>query len=119
MPGYHGDDQSEERLAEEAKAAGFPILIKAVLGGGGKGMKLAGNSAEFLVSCFCQAPTCCQNERARTSSPMFGLESSGTFIAQTTHPQHRPILLLLCNAGCPEIGSEGSHGLILRRPGFS
>lgn len=41
VPGYHGEDQSEERLAREASAVGFPVLVKAVSGGGGKGMKLA------------------------------------------------------------------------------
>ena len=34
--GYHGDDQSEERLLAEAEAIGFPVMIKAVRGGGGK-----------------------------------------------------------------------------------
>jgi acetyl/propionyl-CoA carboxylase alpha subunit len=38
-PGYHGDDQSNARLLREAKAIGFPVLIKAVAGGGGKGMR--------------------------------------------------------------------------------
>ncbi|MBL4837327.1 MAG: ATP-grasp domain-containing protein, partial [Kordiimonadaceae bacterium] len=39
VPGYHGDDQSVATLAEEAKRIGFPVLIKAVAGGGGKGMR--------------------------------------------------------------------------------
>lgn len=34
--GYHGDDQSEAKLKEEAKKIGYPIMIKAVRGGGGK-----------------------------------------------------------------------------------
>lgn len=34
--GYHGDDQSPETLFEEAKQIGFPVMIKAVRGGGGK-----------------------------------------------------------------------------------
>ncbi|KAG2445199.1 hypothetical protein HYH02_008667 [Chlamydomonas schloesseri] len=41
VPGYHGADQSEERLLAEAARVGFPLLVKAVSGGGGKGMKLA------------------------------------------------------------------------------
>ncbi|PNW82205.1 hypothetical protein CHLRE_06g278098v5 [Chlamydomonas reinhardtii] len=41
VPGYHGDDQSEERLVAEAGRVGYPLLVKAVSGGGGKGMKLA------------------------------------------------------------------------------
>lgn len=36
IEGYHGDEQSETRLAEEADKIGFPIMIKAVRGGGGK-----------------------------------------------------------------------------------
>ncbi|HWA03266.1 MAG TPA: acetyl/propionyl/methylcrotonyl-CoA carboxylase subunit alpha [Rhizomicrobium sp.] len=39
VPGYLGDDQSTERLAREAAAIGYPVLIKAVAGGGGKGMR--------------------------------------------------------------------------------
>ena len=38
-PGYLGEDQSPERLAVEAEAIGWPVLIKAVAGGGGKGMR--------------------------------------------------------------------------------
>jgi acetyl/propionyl-CoA carboxylase alpha subunit len=38
-PGYLGDDQSPERLAREAAEIGYPVLIKAVAGGGGKGMR--------------------------------------------------------------------------------
>ncbi|KAK9817790.1 hypothetical protein WJX72_002185 [[Myrmecia] bisecta] len=41
VPGYHGKDQAHPRLVDEAGKMGFPILIKATLGGGGKGMKLA------------------------------------------------------------------------------
>ena len=41
-PGYMGDDQSPKRLAKEADAIGYPVLIKAVAGGGGKGSRTAG-----------------------------------------------------------------------------
>lgn len=34
--GYHGEDQSDERLRQEADKIGFPVMIKAVRGGGGK-----------------------------------------------------------------------------------
>ncbi|MBS0295724.1 MAG: acetyl/propionyl/methylcrotonyl-CoA carboxylase subunit alpha [Proteobacteria bacterium] len=46
-PGYMGEDQSEARLAKEAAATGFPVLIKAVAGGGGKGMKRVDDASDF------------------------------------------------------------------------
>ncbi|WP_118856826.1 acetyl/propionyl/methylcrotonyl-CoA carboxylase subunit alpha [Sphingomonas mesophila] len=53
-PGYLGDDQSPERLACEADAIGYPVLIKAVAGGGGKGMRKVDRAEDFedsLESC--------------------------------------------------------------------
>ncbi|KAL4431303.1 hypothetical protein ABPG75_006559 [Micractinium tetrahymenae] len=48
VPGYHGEEQAEGRLQEEAGHVGYPLLVKAVMGGGGKGMKLARDPAHFL-----------------------------------------------------------------------
>lgn len=53
-PGYLGDDQSPARLQAEADGIGYPILIKAVAGGGGKGMRLVERAEDFadaLASC--------------------------------------------------------------------
>ncbi len=50
VPGYHGSDQSEALLIAEARRIGFPVLIKASAGGGGKGMKVAESEADFLAS---------------------------------------------------------------------
>ena len=47
VPGYHGDDQSPVLLAEEASRIGFPVLIKASAGGGGKGMRVVEAAAKF------------------------------------------------------------------------
>ena len=47
-PGYMGEDQSPERLKAEADAIGYPVLIKAVAGGGGKGMRRVDASEAFL-----------------------------------------------------------------------
>ena len=46
-PGYLGEDQSLERLQTEADAIGYPVLIKAVAGGGGKGMKKIDRAEDF------------------------------------------------------------------------
>jgi 3-methylcrotonyl-CoA carboxylase alpha subunit len=45
-PGYHGADQSAQRLAAEAERIGFPLIIKASAGGGGKGMQVVHASAD-------------------------------------------------------------------------
>jgi 3-methylcrotonyl-CoA carboxylase alpha subunit len=50
VPGYHGDDQSDARLAAEADAIGYPLLIKASAGGGGKGMRLVRAREEFATA---------------------------------------------------------------------
>jgi 3-methylcrotonyl-CoA carboxylase alpha subunit len=47
VPGYHGSDQSVDVLRTEAGKCGFPLLLKAVAGGGGKGMRVVENMGEF------------------------------------------------------------------------
>jgi len=49
-PGYLGEDQSLERLTSEADTIGYPVLIKAVAGGGGKGMRKVDEPADFAAS---------------------------------------------------------------------
>ncbi len=48
VPGYHGDNQDPTFLAKQADIVGYPLLIKAVAGGGGKGMRLVEKSEEFI-----------------------------------------------------------------------
>jgi 3-methylcrotonyl-CoA carboxylase alpha subunit len=50
VPGYHGERQEPDFLRRKADAVGYPVLIKAVAGGGGKGMKRVDKAAEFEVS---------------------------------------------------------------------
>jgi 3-methylcrotonyl-CoA carboxylase alpha subunit len=50
VPGYHGEDQNPSRLVEEAKRIGFPVLIKASAGGGGRGMRVVGSTGEFATA---------------------------------------------------------------------
>ncbi len=47
VPGYHGEDQDADQLAAEADKIGYPVLIKAVAGGGGKGMRLVEKPSDF------------------------------------------------------------------------
>ncbi len=49
-PGYDGSDQSVVRLTTEAEAIGYPVLIKAVAGGGGKGMRKVETQADFAAA---------------------------------------------------------------------
>ncbi|GAB1844553.1 acetyl/propionyl/methylcrotonyl-CoA carboxylase subunit alpha [Achromobacter xylosoxidans] len=59
VPGYHGDNQNPQFLKEQADAIGYPVLIKASAGGGGKGMRVVESSGAFL-----DALASCQREAA-------------------------------------------------------
>ena len=48
IPGYHGADQSEATLLSEGDKVGYPLMIKASAGGGGKGMRRVDNSAQLV-----------------------------------------------------------------------
>ena len=64
-PGYEGEDQSVERLKSEADAIGYPVLIKAVAGGGGKGMRKVDAASDFeaaLASCRREAKASFSND---------------------------------------------------------
>jgi geranyl-CoA carboxylase alpha subunit len=50
VPGYQGDDQSDETLVAEARKAGLPVMVKAAAGGGGRGMRLVHEAAELLAN---------------------------------------------------------------------
>ena len=77
-PGYHGDDQTPALLHGEADQIGYPVLIKAAAGGGGKGMRLVDKSEDFLA-----ALASCQRE----ASASFG--SAHVLIEKyITRPRH-------------------------------
>ncbi|WP_186109250.1 acetyl/propionyl/methylcrotonyl-CoA carboxylase subunit alpha [Burkholderia gladioli] len=66
VPGYHGDDQDPALLHREADAIGYPVLLKASAGGGGKGMRVVERSADFpaaLASCQREAASSFGNDR--------------------------------------------------------
>jgi 3-methylcrotonyl-CoA carboxylase alpha subunit len=65
-PGYLGEDQDPRRLKKEADAIGYPVLIKAVAGGGGKGMRrvdAAGDFGDALESCKREAASSFGDDR--------------------------------------------------------
>jgi 3-methylcrotonyl-CoA carboxylase alpha subunit len=49
VPGYHGESKDPAVLLRESKRIGFPVMLKASLGGGGKGMRIVHNEAEFMT----------------------------------------------------------------------
>ena len=68
VPGYQGDNQDADHLREQAGRIGYPVLIKAVAGGGGKGMRLVERDADFadaLASAQGEAAT--STTRARST----------------------------------------------------
>ena len=65
-PGYLGEDQAPARLKAEAEKIGWPVLIKAVAGGGGKGMRVVESAAAFddaLASCKREAASSFGDDR--------------------------------------------------------
>ncbi|MDW5375377.1 acetyl/propionyl/methylcrotonyl-CoA carboxylase subunit alpha [Halomonas sp. HP20-15] len=50
VPGYHGGDQANEHLQAEAERIGYPVLLKASAGGGGKGMRVVERGADFQAA---------------------------------------------------------------------
>jgi 3-methylcrotonyl-CoA carboxylase alpha subunit len=69
-PGYDGADQSIERLTAEAEAIGYPVLIKAVAGGGGKGMRRVERPTDFLSA----LESCRREAEASFGNPQVLLE---------------------------------------------
>lgn len=66
IPGYHGDNQDGEFLRAQADEIGYPVLIKASAGGGGKGMRIVESSDDFislLESCRREAITSFGNDQ--------------------------------------------------------
>lgn len=76
--GYHGDDQSNETLLLEGKKIGFPLMIKAVRGGGGKGMRIVLEESEFAGAL----------EAARTESEKAFGDSAVLLERYISEPRH-------------------------------
>lgn len=76
--GYHSSDQSNKVLISEAKKIGFPVMIKAVRGGGGKGMRIAEREENFLEAL----------ESARTESQKSFGDSDVLLEKYVQNPRH-------------------------------
>lgn len=63
VPGYHGDEQAPDFLRRQADSMGYPVLIKASAGGGGKGMRIVEKSEDFIA-----ALESCQREARASGS---------------------------------------------------
>ncbi|KYM83784.1 Methylcrotonoyl-CoA carboxylase subunit alpha, mitochondrial [Atta colombica] len=78
IEGYHGDDQMNETLLAEARKIGFPLMIKAVRGGGGKGMRIAQKESDFVEAL----------ESARTESEKAFGDSAVLLEKYVAEPRH-------------------------------
>ncbi|WP_286267339.1 acetyl/propionyl/methylcrotonyl-CoA carboxylase subunit alpha [Thalassotalea atypica] len=89
IPGYQGDDQSDECLLKEANKIGFPLMIKASAGGGGRGMRLVFSADEVAAAL--------KSARSEAQSA-FG---SGELILERAviEPRHIEIQVFADNAG--------------------
>lgn len=75
--GYHGEEQSDERLRQEAEKIGYPLMIKAVRGGGGKGMRIALRPDEFDTQL-----ESAKREAQKSFGDQVGLNDSELFLVQ-------------------------------------
>jgi len=96
VPGYHGDAQDDATLAKAAEKVGFPVLVKASAGGGGRGMRVVRN-AEELPHLMAQA----QNEAAAAFS-------NGDMYMEklVENPRHIEFQILADNHGNVEVLGE-------------
>jgi 3-methylcrotonyl-CoA carboxylase alpha subunit len=79
-PGYHGDHQEPGFLNVQADAIGYPVLIKAAAGGGGKGMRLVEKSEDFLEAALAS----CRREAA----PPLSADENVLVEKYLMHPRH-------------------------------
>lgn len=88
-PGYHGTDQSDGRLLEEAQRIGFPILIKPACGGGGKGMRTVADEIDFLKAL----------EAARREAKASFADDTILIEKLISHPRHVEVQIMADNHG--------------------
>ncbi|TWG39027.1 3-methylcrotonyl-CoA carboxylase alpha subunit/geranyl-CoA carboxylase alpha subunit [Acidovorax delafieldii] len=97
LPGYSGDDQSDERFAAEAARIGTPLMVKAVAGGGGRGMR--------LVTDLAQLPAALASAR---SEALAGFGCSDLLIERALlQPRHVEVQIFAdAHGGCIHLGER-------------
>jgi geranyl-CoA carboxylase alpha subunit len=87
VPGYRGADQSDETLIVEGRRIGFPLMVKAAAGGGGRGMRLVGAAAEL------------DDAYARASAEASAAFSDGTlYVEKAIAPARHVEIQVLCDS---------------------
>ena len=67
VPGYHGEDQDSQALRTAAERIGFPVLVKASAGGGGRGMRVVGNGDGELAEAVAERQARSRVRRSATT----------------------------------------------------
>uniref|UniRef100_A0A1I8BQ20 Uncharacterized protein n=1 Tax=Meloidogyne hapla TaxID=6305 RepID=A0A1I8BQ20_MELHA len=101
IQGYNGPNQETENLLEEAKQIGFPVMMKAVCGGGGKGMRISSSEKDFLESL----------ESARSEAQKSFGNTDMILEKFVTRPRHRRHQKIIEEAPAPGLSFETRHWL--------
>ena len=114
MPGYHGARQEPDFLRGEAEKIGYPVLVKAVAGGGGKGMRRVERAGDFdaaLASAQREATSAFGDPRVLVEKYVLAPRHVEIQVFADAHRQRRASLRarLLAPAPAPE-GDRGGAG---------
>ena len=114
LPGYHGEDQDAVRLRSEAERIGYPVLIKATAGGGGKGMRAVDSAAEFderLASCQREARSSFNDARVLLEKYLqHPRHIEVQIFGDNARTDRAPVRARLLGAAAPSKGAGGSPG---------
>lgn len=100
VPGYHGDNQDEGLLLSEAKKIGFPVLVKASAGGGGKGMRIIESEADFsegLKQAKSEALKAFSNDKVLIEKYITGPRHIEIQVLSDNHGNHRHLFERECS----------------------
>ena len=119
VPGYHGDDQDPARLLDEAERIGFPVLIKASAGGGGRGMRIVASAAEFAAALAGGkargARRLRRRPRADREIPGAAAPYRGAGLRRPARQCRAPLRARLLDPAAPPEGRRGGAGAGARR----